>query len=336
MLFQDEIPLDHLTVLLLEAGQTRCSDELLVACQSFLQSAAKRLRILAPRFVGAEGPRWTDETWEQLTCDFYADRVLPHWAELLIRAKSRDPLEGLFRRMAKQFLEDRRRSVDPHGTALFRKLKKAVELGVTDGRLALEPHDRPTSAQSRVRILALTLGSLASKQQLAHGLLRHPNRDTLRRNLGSRGTAPTEILKGLWAHFAALDTAAFVFGDLVDAAEEFVGRGEEALDVDEIRAPSVSPESDELDAALAPIRAAIAKSGLPEPRSRLLVQLLEAMVERADGATESDTEVAERLGLSKQRLSDLRQVLREIVGPLRIRILGLETDSRVNRPSAPL
>lgn len=298
-----------------------------------LRKAREKKGILVPRFVGIAESRWTEDANLELQADFLC-YLLERTLELQVRAR-----EGLLAvpylfGMAKNFLEDRRRAVDPVGHSGFRKLHESVCNQIEAGLMRNADGTAHVDKHTRLEIPSVPFRADSGAQELCAVVLRYPDSAVLREQFSKKGRGETAALRGFWPYLKNAGIRRFVFQELLSALLPPNAIAEE--DVERLLR-SDQAVMDPLARALALIGAA----DVPPLRKALLREILDRMQDAREGEQDESSgwavsmaAVGRSIGLPRQRMHEVMCQLRQVLGPL-AEELGIDPDSAAKRPSSP-
>lgn len=307
-----------LTRLVREWDREDVPDGLLREVQASVRSAIRAARIGAPGLVGIDGREWGPESRRQAALEFFSDQVLQHFDTLHHLAACGGISRGYLHRMAQRWLIDRQRARDPRRSANFRGLRAGVNEAIQAGRLMLEPGGAGKLDKHSLLWFpgADRHAEPWSASHLASAAMQTPVWPGLRDYLRGKGEAVPAGLSAVLERLAHSGCPGFVFADLLDGLHgaAAIGAGTDIGDLDAVseRPTDVSAPLDFLE-RVARMRDAIDRSGMPASRVALLHQLAaEFVVEAQGGDPVNAADFGRRVGLSRQRVAELRQDLKTL------------------------
>ena len=305
-----------------------------------------------PHDLGYHGhPRWTSgaprtksspaDALDELVADAYAFIFIDRMTSLRAHARVKPNIEGLVFLNARHFLSELQERHDPLGSRVYRVLRNAVGEMVDEGILKLVDGKEKLGSQS---ILAFrrphdTSGDSASEGAL-QPLVERWGDELLPDLVTTRGPGHRKLAARLREHLRRLDRPeipAFRLGDVVRLLARDVRRrwaavldeaqgekGIESLDGDIVlRVPLIPPDSDfETRQSFRRWAKCVARSLKERKEDERTLDELEALwdtlldraLDRAEeGKMPSRREVARLLGIPRDRLPSLYEILGEIV-----------------------
>jgi hypothetical protein len=294
-----------------------------------------------PIHVGvADHREWSPAALLQLVEEFVADKLFAQWSSLQARAAGVGSIEAYLRQTIRHWLRDRQYERDPLGIASFHTLKAGVEQAVEKGKLTLTPTGADGRCHNLHRSFCGVVGVVEGRSPWNRADLRArldllPGGAKLRQRFTTKGRTPPGELQDLFDDLRQTGCPGFPFRELLSAVKDFAGIAETGDQLSGQDGETVlrSARADDSGAGQRSLEALGQHLDIREVlegwRLRIVAtenpgnlrsSLLALVAEIEQVALSPDPEplnlaaLGARMGLAKQRMSELRNRLRKMVG----------------------